>query len=68
MTYPILTMPDVPKVEVTLINRPNAPSLGAGEASQGPAGAAIANAFAAATGRRIRDLPFHPARVKAALA
>ncbi len=67
-TYPILAMPDVPKVEVTLINRPNAPCLGAGEASQGPAGAAIANAFTAATGRRIRDLPFHPARVKAALA
>jgi CO/xanthine dehydrogenase Mo-binding subunit len=66
--YPILRMPDVPKVEITLSNRPTERSLGAGEASQGPAGAAIANAFAAATGRRIRDIPFHPARVKAALA
>jgi CO/xanthine dehydrogenase Mo-binding subunit len=30
--------------------------------------AAVANAFANATGKRIRDLPFHAARVKAALA
>ena len=66
--YPILTMTEVPQVEVTLLNRPNLPALGAGEASQGPGGAAIANAFANATGRRIRDLPLTPERVKAALA
>jgi nicotinate dehydrogenase subunit B len=65
--YPILTMPDAPAVEVALINRPAERSLGAGEGSQGPTVAAIANAFAHATGRRVRDLPFHPARVKAAL-
>ena len=67
-TYPILTMPDAPKVETVLIDRPNERSLGAGEASQGPTAAAIANAFAAATGKRIRELPFTPERVKAALA
>ena len=67
MSYPILTMPDVPKVETVLIDRPNEPALGAGEAAQGPAAAAIANAFAAATGRRIRELPLTPERVKAAL-
>ena len=66
--YPILTMPDVPKVEVALINHPTERALGAGEGSQGPTVAAIANAFAHATGKRIRDLPFHPERVKAALA
>ena len=66
--YPILTMPDVPKVEVVLIDRPEERALGAGEGSQGPAVAAIANAFAHATGKRIRDLPFHPERVKAVLA
>jgi CO/xanthine dehydrogenase Mo-binding subunit len=66
-SYPIMTMPEVPKVEVELINRPGERSLGAGEGSQGPTVAAIANAFAHATGKRIRDLPFHPARVKAAL-
>ena len=67
-SYPIMTMPDVPKVETVLLNRPNERPLGAGEASQGPTVAAIANAFAAATGRRLRELPFDPARVKAALA
>ena len=50
-------MPDVPRVETVLINRPNERSLGAGEAAQGPTAAAIANAFAAATGKRIRELP-----------
>jgi nicotinate dehydrogenase subunit B len=67
-SYPILTMPEAPAVEVELINRPTERPLGSGEGSQGPAVAAVANAFASATGRRIRDLPLHPARVKAALA
>jgi nicotinate dehydrogenase subunit B len=66
-TYPILTMPEVPSVEIELIDRPEERSLGAGEAAQGPAAAAIANAFAAATGKRLRDLPLTPARVNAAL-
>ena len=67
-SYPILTMPEAPKVEVELINRPSERPLGSGEGSQGPAVAAVANAFANATGKRIRDLPLNPARVKAALA
>jgi CO/xanthine dehydrogenase Mo-binding subunit len=66
--YPILTFPEVPAVEVHLINRPDERSLGAGEGSQGPAVAAIANAFFNATGVRMRDLPFAPQRVKTALA
>jgi nicotinate dehydrogenase subunit B len=57
----------VPAIEVHLINRPDERPLGSGEGSQGPTGAAIANAVAHATGARIRDLPFSPARVKAAL-
>jgi CO/xanthine dehydrogenase Mo-binding subunit len=61
-------MPEVPKVDVELIDRPDEKSLGAGEASSGPAVAAIANAFAHATGKRLRDLPFDPERVKRALA
>jgi CO/xanthine dehydrogenase Mo-binding subunit len=66
--YPILTFPEVPQVEVHLINRPEDPPLGAGEGSQGPAVAAIANAICHATGARLRDLPFTPQRVRAALA
>lgn len=68
VTYPIIRMPDVPKIETVLLNRPNERPLGAGEASQGPTVAAIANAFAAATGRRLRSVPFDPAQVKALLA
>ena len=66
-SYPVMTMLEAPKVEVELINRPNERPLGAGEGSQGPAVAAIANAFAHATGKRIRDLPMNPERVKAVL-
>ncbi len=61
-SYPILTFPEVPLVEVVLMEQSNEPSLGAGEASQGPTAAAIANAVASATGKRIRDLPLTPAR------
>jgi nicotinate dehydrogenase subunit B len=67
VSYPILSMREVPKVDIELINRPSERSLGAGEASQGPTVAAIANAFTHATSKRLRDLPLAPARVKAAL-
>jgi len=68
VSYPILTMPEVPQVTVELIDRPSEKSLGSGEGAQGPAAAAIANAFAHATGKRIREVPLTPDRVKAALA
>jgi CO/xanthine dehydrogenase Mo-binding subunit len=64
--YPILRMTEVPSVDVTLIDRPEERSVGAGESSQGPAAGAIANAVAHATGRRIRDLPLTAERVKSA--
>ena len=66
-SYPILTFSEVPPVEVALINRPGAPFLGTGEASQGPTGAALANAVFDATGVRMRRLPLTPERVKQAL-
>ncbi len=50
-----------------IIDRPGTPILGAGEAAQGPTAAAIANAVAAATGVRLRGLPFSAGRVKAAI-
>jgi nicotinate dehydrogenase subunit B len=63
-SYPILTFPEVPKVEVHLIDRPNEQPLGSGEASSGPAAAAIANAVSNALGRRVRNLPLDPGWVK----
>jgi nicotinate dehydrogenase subunit B len=67
-SYPILRFSDVPRaIEVHIINRPGSPFLGTGEAAQGPAGAALANALADATGIRLRDLPLSPRRVKAAI-
>ncbi|NNF39373.1 MAG: xanthine dehydrogenase family protein molybdopterin-binding subunit [Gemmatimonadetes bacterium] len=66
-SYPILRFSEVPEIEVVLIDRPELPSLGVGEAAQGPTSAAIANAVADATGARLRDLPLTPERVIAAL-
>ncbi len=63
--YPIFTFNDVPAVEVHIINMPNERSLGVGEGSQGPTVAAIANAIANATGKRARDLPFTPDKIRA---
>jgi CO/xanthine dehydrogenase Mo-binding subunit/aerobic-type carbon monoxide dehydrogenase small subunit (CoxS/CutS family) len=66
-TYPILTFSEVPKIETLILNRPGAPFLGSGEASQGPTPAAIANAVYDAVGIRLRDIPFLPERVKVVL-
>ena len=65
--YPILTFSEVPPVDVVLLDRPDLPSLGAGEASIGPTAAAIGNALAAALGVRVRTLPLTPENVVAAL-
>jgi nicotinate dehydrogenase subunit B len=64
--YPILTFPEIPRIEISLMDRSD-PSLGAGEGSLPPASAAHANAFANATGRRLRVLPMTAERVKASL-
>jgi CO/xanthine dehydrogenase Mo-binding subunit len=57
-TYPILTFPEVPTVEVALIDRPSMAPLGAGEASTAPVAAALGNAVFDATGIRLRKVPF----------
>ena len=67
-SYPILRFPEVPQVDVILIDRPDQPLLGAGEAATAPVAAALANAVFDATGARLRTVPFTPERVKAALA
>lgn len=65
-TYPVLRFDEVPDVEAILVDRPDDPSLGCGEATQGPTPAAIANAVYEAVGVRLREIPFTPARVLAA--
>jgi CO/xanthine dehydrogenase Mo-binding subunit len=67
--YPILRFDQVPdSIEVVLVNNdPNYPSHGAGEPATCPTAAVIASAVFDATGARLRQLPFRPARVKAAL-
>ena len=59
LSYPILRFDEVPEIEVELMPRNNLPSLGVGEAAQGPTAAAIANAVFHATGRRLRQLPLN---------
>ncbi|WP_223129435.1 molybdopterin cofactor-binding domain-containing protein, partial [Sinomicrobium weinanense] len=56
-SYPIFRFDEVPEVEVIIIDRPEAPPLGAGEAAQGPAAAAVANAVYHTCGKRVRRLP-----------
>jgi nicotinate dehydrogenase subunit B len=65
--YPILRFPEVPPIEVALLNHPELPLLGAGEAATAPVAAALGNAFFDATGVRLRRVPFTAERVKAAL-
>jgi CO/xanthine dehydrogenase Mo-binding subunit len=57
----------VPVIETALINALDAEACGAGEASITVTAAAIGNAIFAATGARLRQVPFTPERVKAAL-
>ena len=66
-TYPVLRFPDIPEVDLVLINRPEMPALGGGEPSSAPIAAAIANAIFDAVGVRLREAPFTPDRVLAAL-
>jgi CO/xanthine dehydrogenase Mo-binding subunit len=61
--YPILRFSEVPEVVVRVLDGGDEPPVGMGEASCGPAVAAIGNALAHALGARVRDLPFTRARV-----
>jgi CO/xanthine dehydrogenase Mo-binding subunit len=57
LTYPVLRFSEVPEVRVHVIDRPEEPPVGAGEAAQGPVAAALANAVFDALGVRVRELP-----------
>ncbi len=63
-SYPILTFPEVPIIDVILIDRPDQPLRGGGEAATVPVAAALGNAIFDATGVRLRRAPFTPERVR----
>jgi len=67
VTYPILRFKDSPKVTNVIVQRTDQPSLGSGEPTTCPIVGAIANAFFDATGVRLHEAPFTPARVRATL-
>jgi CO/xanthine dehydrogenase Mo-binding subunit len=57
-SYPILTFAEAPdSIDIELIDHPEAPSVGAGEAATSPMPGAIANAIYDATGVRLRSAP-----------
>ena len=62
--YPILRINQMPKVEVHILPSAAAPT-GIGEPGVPPLAPAVANAIAAATGKRLRSLPFDTATLKA---
>jgi len=66
-SYPIMRFPDVPELDIVLINRPEMRPLGAGEGATITPAAAIANAIFDAVGVRLYEGPFTPKRVLAAL-
>jgi len=67
--YPILRFSEIPDaIDIELIDRRDEPSIGAGEGATSPIPPAIANAVFDATGVRLREVPFTPERVRAALA
>ncbi|MBB2188609.1 molybdopterin-dependent oxidoreductase [Gluconacetobacter azotocaptans] len=65
--YPLITFPEVPDIDVLMLDRPDQPPLGVGESASVPGAAAIANALYDATGVRFRELPFTPDRIRAGL-
>jgi nicotinate dehydrogenase subunit B len=66
-TYPILTFPEVPQIDIELIDRPHEIPWGVGEPSSAIVSAAISNAVFDAVGVRLRSVPFSPDKVLAAL-
>jgi nicotinate dehydrogenase subunit B len=61
--YPIITFPQLPKIDVLMLPRQDQPPLGVGESASVPSAAAIANAIFDATGVRFREPPFTPERI-----
>ena len=64
--YLVPRMSDIPHIEVRVISTENPPT-GVGENGVPVVGGAVGNAVAALTGKRLRELPFAPERVRDAL-
>ena len=65
--YPVLRMSDLPEIHTKVVTTDNPPT-GMGEIGVVAVAPAIANAVFQLTGKRIRNLPMSPDRVKKALA
>ena len=66
--YRVPRFSDVPAIDVVLVDRPDEPSMGAGEAPIMALAPAVAAAIFEATGVRLRALPMAPAGIKVAAA
>jgi nicotinate dehydrogenase subunit B len=66
-SYPVIRFPEVPPIDVAIIDRTGFPPLGAGESGTPALAAALANAIDDAVGIRIRQLPITPARIESRL-
>jgi nicotinate dehydrogenase subunit B len=66
-TYELPRFSWMPKVEAVILDAPDRPAQGGGEPTIIVMGAVIANAIFDAVGARMRQMPFTPDRVKAAL-
>ena len=65
--YQVMRMSEVPEIKLEIVSSGPIP-LPVGEIAMGGTAPAIASAFLALTGKRLRDLPFTPDRVKKVLA
>jgi isoquinoline 1-oxidoreductase beta subunit len=64
--YEVMRMSDLPNIEVKVVSTDNRPT-GAGEDGAPLVAAAVGNAIFALTGKRLRELPFSPERVRGML-
>ena len=65
--YQVMRMRDLPQMHIEILATDNPPT-GAGQMATPLMAPAINNAFAALTGKRLRETPMTPERVKKALA
>jgi isoquinoline 1-oxidoreductase len=61
--YRVPRLPDLPQVDVVLVDRPGQPSAGGGETPIIAVAPAIANAIFSACGARLRSMPLAPGGV-----